>query len=266
MYDIEPGDHFFNRYMFGMFKIRDLAYPTPNERLEFDKQYGAVLQNLVEMRIVKKKLSQAIAKHKQALQDGTDGKFHGHQIDVNDPIDDDLNLLSKDFFIRGKMAVDALIKLAGHMSYPIAFLFSGDEKKFRSGSRDFPLTDDDERFKALTSFVSNHKTAWYSSFREIRRKIEHDGWSLPQTQYALDNKQNVQMILPVIETERSLEATLEWYWQNIDRFCEEIVVFLLSLKLRDDLMIVFIPEEQRDKTMSVRYGVSLKAYPGMLLS
>lgn len=262
-YGISAGDDFYSRFLMGHGSIRTCAYGK-EKQLEYDKSFHPVFQNLVEMKMVKDKCIVVITKHLEAIQAGTDGKYHGHQIDVNEPIDDELNIFFKDFFIRGQMAVGALIRHSLYMGSNIGFLFSEDEKKFRSGLKNFVLKENDERFKALNAFISNHKTAWYASFRELRRKIEHEGWSLPALKYTLDENLKVRVHLPA-SPDKSIAEILETYWQSMALFCEEVVVFLLSLKLKDDMILVYIPEDKRDPQMPIRYMVSLKDFPGVPL-
>lgn len=262
-YGFGDGDDFYPRFLMGHGNIRTCAYGREKQS-EYDKSFHPIFQNLLEMKMVKDRCISTIKKHVEAIKVGTDGKYHGSQIDVDEPIDDELNLFFKDLFIRGQMAIDGLIKHAGYMGYNISFLFTGDEKKFRNGLKNFALKEDDERFKALVDFVTNHKNAWYISFREMRRQIEHEGWSLPNLKYTLDDQLKVQVHIPK-SPNHSIQEIIESHWENITLFCEEVVTFLLSLKLRDNMVIVYIPEDKRDKNMPVRYMVSLKEFPGVPL-
>jgi hypothetical protein len=109
-----------------------------------------------------------------------------------------------------------------------------------------------------------HRATWYKAFNDLRNKIEHDGWHLPNLQYTLDSDNRVQVRLPTYP-KQTIEEILGSYWQSMSTFCEEVTVFLLSLKLKKDMIIVFIPEEKRDKNLPVRYIVSHKDSPGILL-
>ena len=262
-YSMENGDDFFSRFMFGHGNIRQCAYGR-EKQLEYDESFHPVFQNLLEMKIVKEKCISIIFKHLEAIKAGADGKYHGNQIDVNEPIDDELNIFFKDFFIRGQMAVDALIKHSLYMGSNIGFLFTNDEKKFRNGLKNFVLKEEDDRFKALNGFIENHKKAWYLSFREMRTKIEHQGWCLPQLKYSLDKNMRVEVHIPS-SPDKSIEKILEDFWQSMNLFCEEVVTFLLSLKLKEDMIIVYIPEGERDEHFPVRYIVSHKSFPGVPL-
>jgi len=262
-YNMGSDHDFYTRFLFGLGNIRSCAYGK-DEQLDYDKSFSPVFQNLVEMNIVKKKCNELISKHLEAIKDGRDGKYHGNQIDVNEPIEDELNIFFKDFFIRGEMAMGSLIAHSRYMGANIGFLFTNNEKKFRKGAEKFILDENDERFKGLGAFMKHHKTAWYESFNELRNKIEHKGWHLPSLHYELDTNDKVQVRLPT-SPDQTIEEILESYWQSMSMFCEEVIVFLLSLKLKQDMIIVFIPEEKRDKSMPVRYIVSHKDFPGVQL-
>lgn len=259
----DTGDDFNVRFLMGHGSIRTCAYGK-EKQLEYDKSFHPVYQNLLEMKMVKDKCVGVISEHLEALQAGRVGKYHGNQIDVFEPIDDELNIFFKDFFIRGQMAIGALIKHSLYMGSNVGFFFSADDKKFRAGMKNFILSEEDERFKALSAFIANHKTTWYASFRELRRQIEHEGWSLPDLKYSIGADSKVRAHLPTTPNQ-SLEQMLGTYWQNMNLFCEEVVVFLLSLKLKDHMILVYIPEDKRDPNMPIRYMVSLKEFPGVPL-
>lgn len=261
-YDIEPGDDFYARFLMGLCDIRSCAY-RKDKQLEYDKSFHPVYQNLLEMKMLRDKCLSIVSNHLSAVQSGADGRYNGHHIDIDKPLDDELNIFFKDFFIRGQMVIGALIKHSIYMGSNIGFLFA-EEKKFHKGLKDFVLKEDDERFESLNNFVVNHKIAWYSSFRELRRQIEHEGWSLPRLRYSLDENQKVQIHLPILFNQ-SLDNLLNTCWENMTLFCEEVIVFLLSLKLRDDMVIVYIPEKERNQNIPVRYIVSHKDFPGVLL-
>lgn len=262
-YSMGKDHDFYTRFLFGLGNIRSCAYGR-DKQLEYDKSFNPVFQNLVEMNIVKNKCVALISQHIDVVETGKDGKYHGNQIDVNEPIEDELNIFFKDFFIRGEMAIGSLIVHSRYMGSNIGFLFTDNEKKFRKGLKEFVLNENDERFKSLNVFMKHHRVTWYESFNDLRNKIEHEGWHLPNLQYTPNSDNKVQVLLPTF-LDQTIEEILESYWQSMSMFCEEVIVFLLSLKLKQDRVIVFIPEKNRDKNLPVRYIVSHKDFPGVLL-
>jgi hypothetical protein len=259
-YNIKEGDDFYARFLMQMSQIRDCAYPR-EQRLAYDNSYSPVFQNLVEAKFAKEHCENLITQHKQNIAEGKDGIYHGSQIDVKKPIDDDLNMYFKDFFIRGTIAIDCLMRHTAFMGSGIGFLFVDDNpKKYKKGLEKFPLKNDDQRFTALVEMIKHNKTGWYSQFREIRRKIEHEGFALPHLRYRLGLENKVEIIFPTF-SKQSIEEILKICWENLTSLCEEILVFLLSLKFKDYIVIVRIPENMRDKHFPARYAARHKDFP-----
>jgi len=258
-------DDYVYRLIFGLGEIRSCVFRDQATRLSYDKSFNPVLQSLTEMRIAKVKCQELIEKHRINIKNKKDAIFSGHQITVSDPIDDELNLLLKDFFIRGVMVTRALNKHTEFLDCSTSFLFSDQEKKFKKGLESFPLPEDDIRFNHLKKFVDNHRQTWYQVFSDMRTAMEHMGWSLEAVGYKLDKNMDVHPIFPKVDG-HEIQPILETCWSNIVSLCEEITVFALSLKLDNDKVIVRIPEEERENHNKARYMVSHVSMPGIPLS
>ena len=196
MYSNKNGDDdFFARYIFGLLKMRDAIYPT-NERLEYDRSFGPVFQNLLEAKYAKEWAIDLINRHNVDIEQGKDGIVQGHQLNINNPIDNELNIFFKEVFIRGSIAIDCLIKHTEFMGYGISFLFSEDSKKNKKGIKRFPIPETDDRFIYLQQLIHTNRKKWYTQFREMRRKIEHAGYKLPEIKHFVDNKGKVRSNYP----------------------------------------------------------------------
>ncbi|MEK7070880.1 MAG: hypothetical protein AAB966_03675 [Patescibacteria group bacterium] len=253
-------DDFLNRFLFQNLEIKPFLVPK-EKRLEFDRDYDSFLQNLTEAKTVKKLALEKIGFHKKELATGQDGKITGSQININHPIDLELNIFFKDFFIRGAMATERLSWLLDHwFGYNISFLFTDDEKKFEKGASSFKLKRDDPRFLILDSFVKSHREGWYSTFKDLRNKIEHQGFRLPQIKHRLDQNGRVEAVFPQFG-QQTIEEVLEILWENLSRLCEEIFIFITSLELKPPYIIWQIPEEKRFQHNWARYKVAIPEYP-----
>ncbi len=259
-YSIKDGEDFYARFLMQMSQIRDCAYPR-EQRLAYDKSYHPVFQNLLEAKFAKEHCENLISQHRQNIANGKDGTYHGNQIDVQHSIDDDLNMYFKDFFIRGTIAIDCLMRHTAFMGSGVGFLFVDNNlKKYNKGLEKFPLKNDDPRFSALSDMIKHNKKNWYSQFREIRRKIEHEGFALPNLKYRLSKKNKVEVIFPTFGTQ-TIENTIKICWENLTSLCEELLVFLLSLKFKEYIIIVKIPKTMRDKNLPVKYAARHKDFP-----
>ncbi len=258
-YDIKEGDDFFGRFIFQMCQIRDCISPR-EERLTYDHFYSTIFENLYEAKIARERCLEAISQHNQDVANGKGAYITNRQITVDAPITDDLNLFFKDFFIRGVMASDALFRHCAYMGYPISGLFSDKEKKRKQAVAEFPIPDSDPRKAQFFKYIEGHQKNWYRVFRELRVQIIHHGWKLPKIVYSPIAGNKVGVNYPKIHG-LTIEEILNVCWHNMTGFCEETIVILAGLKLPDDLMILEIPIDKRDKGFPVRFAVRHKAFP-----
>lgn len=158
------------------------------------------------------------------------------------------------------MAQRNLIKFAGFLRFNISFSIISEQKKYLEKKNKFLNKNPDEKFKELCKMVEYDRKSWYLIFSDIRNKVEHEGFKLPDIQYFLGKNDEIKVFYPTINHQK-IEDILGICWQNMFRFCEDIIVFLLSTKLKDPFVIVSIPEDRRDKANPVKYKVSVKNLP-----
>ena len=253
-------DDFYNRFLFQNSEIRSFLVPR-EKRLDFDHDYDTFVQNLTEAKIVKTFALRELVRHRKEIATGRDGIVTGHQLNVNNPINDELNLFFKDFFIRGTMATNGLQRLLDKwFGYNIAFLFTDDEKKFAKGAATFKLDKNDPRFQTLNDFIKSHRDGWYRSFKKLRDQIEHQGFKLPQIKHHVDADGRVVILVPKVG-KQTIEEVLEIAWTNLSNLCEEIYIFVASLELKGDYVIWRIPEEKRKDHNWMRYKIAIPEFP-----
>jgi len=259
-YDIKEGDDFFTRFIFQMGQIRDFI-SQKEDRLTYDHFYTTIFENLYEAKIARERCLELIAKHNDDVANGKSAYITGHQINVDDPIADDLNLFFKDFFIRGVMACDALFRHCAYMGYPISGLFSDKDKKRKQAEADFHILDTDPRRAQFFEYIEGHQKHWYRVFRDLRVQIIHHGWKLPKIVYRPVPGNKLEVLYPRVHN-LTLEEILNISWSNMTNFCEETIVFFAGLKLpNNDFVILEIPPEKRDKALPVRFAVRHKDFP-----
>lgn len=259
-YNTGTEDPFIARIIFQICKIRDCVYRERKDRRLFDEIYDSVKQNLIETKLVKEKCIDLINDHVLEVKNKKAAYSDKDLIRVDKPIDDDLNIWFKDFFIRGEMAINGLIKLTNHLGYKISFMFAN-EKDYKKSKKEFLEINNSDNFKSLITMVDSHRLLWYQPFNDLRNKIEHHGFKLKEIKYVISEKK-VKPIFPSFKTANGfvdIKKLINPLWENIFTFCEEIIVFFMSQKLPDDLILLFVPKEYRDPSIPIKYKVIPKA-------
>lgn len=260
-YERGINDPFMARMLFQITQIRDCVY-RGDERKKFDKKYEPIFQNLFEARMAKEHCERLIETHTKKIKNKEICEYKSEDpvIRINETIDNDLNLFFKDFFIRGTIALRGLVKFAGFLGYNLSFAVISNEKKHLKKKRKFLGENQDEKFKDLCQMIDDDRKSWYLTFSEIRDAIEHDGFKVPSINYVLDKDNEVKPMYPTIDYQR-IEELFDICWRNLFRFCEDIIIFLLSMKLRDPFTIIVIPEDKRDPASPIKYKVTVRDFP-----
>ncbi len=242
-YEYGTSDSFMARMLFQIMQIRDFVYKN-DERKKFDEIYNPIFQNLFEAKVAKEKYEQLLKTHSEKIKNSEICSYKPEDpvIRINEIIDNDLNLFFKDFFIRGIIALRNLVKFAGFLGFNISFSIISEEKKYLVKKNKFLNKNPDEKFKELCKVIEEDRKSWYLIFSDIRNKVEHEGFKLPDIQYFLGKNNEIKVFYPTLNYQK-IEDILGICWQNMFRFCEDIIVFLLSTKLKDPFIIVSISEE-----------------------
>jgi len=260
-YEYGTSDPFFARLFWQILKIRNHVYSEQEKRLIFDKLHMSIFQNLMEARTAKDKCIEAVTQHQDQIKSGVAGRYDKAQgiIRIDKPVELEANLFFKDFFIRGTMAIKNTIAVADFIGYKISFLF-GDDKKFTNKKEEFLQAWTTERHRKWLTHMENYRNGWYKAFADLRGEIEHRGYKLPDIKYVLDKDENIKIIFPTFDCMK-LDDFLNEEWEGLFRFCEEIIVFLLSAKLPSPFEVVLVPKEKRKPEQPIKYAIAIR-FPG----
>lgn len=258
--DKENGqDPLITRIFWQILKIRDHVYRNKEEALAFDKKHGPVFQNLLEAKVAKQRCIDLMRDHRLRVRRretaSYDPKGDG-VIHIREAVDMELNMAFKDFFIRGNIALKALVKLTGYLGYNMSFAFT-DEKKYQSKKDKFLKAHPEKEFVEYVALLEQDRKNWYSLFIEIRNAIEHDGFELPNINYLLGEDDEIKTFYPTINNQ-DLQDILEKCWQNIFSLTEEMIVFLMKHKIQEPFTILHVPEARRSEKMPFKYVIGMR--------
>lgn len=256
-YKISSEDSFVARMLMQIASIRDHVYKDSKDARKFDFYHKTVFDNLDEAKLARERLLELIQSHRESIAKGVDCEHlpATDQININKPIDRDLNLFFKDFFIRGRIALDGLVGLARFAGFEIKFIFQ-EEKNFEAGKALFVKKYPNLKAEAFLKFIEKNRVAWLSTFISMRIGIEHKGFQYPSLKYFLTPQNTIKPMFPSFY-DHTTEEIINISWDNIISFCEDIIVFVLEQNLPEGFALYEIPKDKRDKLMPVKYKVSL---------
>ena len=253
--DEGSSEPFFARMMIQNLELRDFVIHGETQRKEFDKLYEPLLNNLMECRQAMQECIRLITEHSEKINAGTVISRQDKAWTISESIDKNLNRSFKDFFIKGRIALDCLDKLSKHMGFDIGFFFKKDSN-FNEQAKDIKANNKDQKETNFIEMLESDRVAWFALFRNIRVRIEHNGFNLPTTKYDIDATGKGMVLLPTIAG-KSIIDLLNLLWNNLFEFCEDVFVSLIDLKLTPPAIMVQIPEFERKPEMPIRYRVSL---------
>lgn len=251
--DYGNSDDFVARLMMEVFQIRDAVFEKDTSLItKFDEKYKPILDNLIEMKIVMDKSIELIKKHiDEVSRDHANFFYDNKNLHIYKTIDIDLNILFKDFFIRGRIATTYMNHLSKFLGVETSFMFYTDDA-FEKGKAKFLSTYTDENCVKLMKFIELHRGSWYKSFVDLRVDIEHGGFSVPEIAYYLDESDNIVVKIPTINN-MEMNEYFNIVWSQMVCLCEDIIVLLLGLKLKPPYRIYHVPEKDRDPSNPAKY-------------
>lgn len=252
------NDPFIARMFFGILKLRDFIIKDEKSRLEFDNIYTPIEENLEEARESMFECLNLINSHTQKVKNMEIISFQGSSneiINVSESVDREVSKKIKDFFIKGEIGIRGIILLYKHLGYSISFM-KKNNKEFEERCKRFMILNKGDKFEHFIHVVREGRQ-WYSQFNEARRRIEHEGFTLPHAKYIRIAENMVEVAFPLLNGLQITEFMTRM-WDSLFLFAEDLVVSAISLKLENPLVIVYIPEEQRDKSMPLRYDIGIE--------
>jgi len=247
------SEPFFARMMCQNLELRDFVINGEEQKKEFDELYEPLLNNLIECRQAMKECIKLITEHSQKINSGMIISGQEKAWTIKESVDKDLNRNFKDFFIKGRIALQCLDKLSKYMGFSIGFFFQKD-KNFDEQVKTIADQNKDQKYQGFLEMLKNDRAIWYTLFRNIRVEIEHSGFNLPATKYNIDSTGKGQALFPTVDN-KSIIDFLNLIWGNLFEFCEDVFVHLVDLKLTPPAIMTHIPESKRNPEMPIKYRI-----------
>lgn len=253
--DEGSADPFIARMMIQIHQIAEAAFPNPKERGEFEKLYEPVLQNLREARYAAENFVQMVNEYEEKINNGDwvlqddEGNF-----EITETIRVEANLLYKDFFIRARMAMDNILKVATFLKRDIGFAYKED-KKFEEGVAKIAVIGGNVEYHRIwCQMIRETRGSWLTNLINVRVEIEHGGFTLPHLRCELLSGKP-RLIPWRVAGGQDIREAIQNYWKNVFHYNELLMMFLLSTHLPQGMGIMSIPPRNRDPRCPVSFVV-----------
>ena len=225
-------------------QLRDNIFFDSSKRNEFDDLIDPIFTDLESAYIMKLKISEIIEKHAIWFDEKSVYSIQNWHIIFSQNVDRELNDLFQNFILRlNKSIKDDLQKLMKFLWIDHGFFYQKDEK-YEKWKIEF--LQKNPKFDSFIEMLDGDRK-WYYLLNTIRNWYEHDWFKLPDIEY--DFKANNIVIPKEI-------MRIEILWENGWQFIEDVIIKWLSLHLQEGCFFVTVPEDQRDKSMPLKYNIN----------
>lgn len=262
--DEGTSELFYARLWLGVLELRDEALRAKlksNEideaRCDFDVSYKPILDAMGASRTAMKNIQQLILDHQRKVSEGEIILFQTNAFQISESIDNALRDEIATFLVNGLIAMKRTQKVIEQFGINIGCLFTK-QANFEKGISELKV----QGHSSLAEFLYDVRSAWSENFINGRNSLEHDGWVLPPVKYRVVAAQKVEIIEPQIDGIPVSRYSKEML-NRIISFVENVIVYAFKSTTESPLVIVEIPDTQRDAACPKRFCLDLKR-PGIL--
>ncbi len=198
-------------------QIAGLSQGLGANRESFQQTYQSVFDQVKSARAASQVISNLLAEHQRSLlsRSVAAGSL---VIDVGRSVDSELKEQFETFLNSANRALKGIQKLMEHFGIQIGFLFQK-QQAFEVGiaalRKDHP---------ELSAYLESSRKAWTEELQDLRNKMEHQGWTLPDVGHGVDNNGKIQMSGPLV-CGRSVSHFCGFMTDRLCCFVEELCVY-----------------------------------------
>lgn len=254
---------FISRLFNGILELRNNLVLINTDSLQkqtlnayFDKQFKPMFEAAEATRDSAIQVCKLVEKHFDEIQNGKAVKFRPNQYDILETIDKPLSqavdLLIDQSIIATKTGLQNILK--DPLNLDIGFFFQKDTE-FLKGINDLLSSGEND----LARYLKEVRDNWHSELQNLRRKHEHEGWSLDRVEYRLSTESSVIPIFPMVLGMPVFEFVLKTA-NRVLFFIENMLVYaMLRYSNYKSFFVVDIPIEYRDPSNPLRFRLAHKA-------
>jgi hypothetical protein len=240
---------FMTRLLIGPLRLRDVVFPDPNSRGDFDKAYDFATSALFTARAARQKIDAMWEDHVAKVTSGQIARSDGPHIKIDESIEHELREEFETFLNAAVRALKyGMQVVAAKLGVDIGFLFK-QSGAFEKGVLAMAATD-----PHLAEYLRQARFAWTEALLERRNSIEHDGWMLPAPKYVRTGA-GIQVVEPLISG-RPAREFVAFTFDRLTCFVEEVTSHCLQRRFPADVTITEIAPPNRNAQMPERFQVT----------
>jgi hypothetical protein len=241
---------FMARLMLGMFFLRDLAFPDPATRNDFDKAYEIALTTLFAARTEMQEVVRIWPAHTARIASGDAAQVRGPHIHVSETIDRELKQHCDAFLTAATRALkQGMQGVASTLGMNVGFLF---QKPAHFERELATLRAHDQ---TLGDYLLDTRTMWSERLVNARNDVEHNGWTLPDVVYKRAGER-VEAIEPLVAGMPVTQFVADAF-DRLACFVEELSVYGFKRRFPPQVVLTELPLADRDPEKPERFRVTI---------
>lgn len=246
------------RMFFGLLELRGVLYLSsvkPESRAEaqahFDLRFNPVWEAARATRDAGLEIAGLVARHRNALDDGSAVHLGANQFEIRESIDGPLGQAVDKLIDQGTVAIKSGLQglLRDPLELDIGFVFKKDAP-FRAGLESMASAGENQ----FAMYLEQVREAWLARFGELRVAHEHEGWTLDPVRYQLAGSRIIVKLPEVLGLPVDRFATL--HANRVLLLIENATVYAMRRYCRHPLVVVEIPKELRDDLCPKRFRIA----------
>jgi hypothetical protein len=253
--DEGSSEPYYARLWIGIFELRDQVTQLPDGdeiKSKFDEGYRAVLEAIDACRGASKKILASVQEHRARLRDANSIKHQPPAIEVPESVQNILSENIRSFLVNGVIAIKHCQDVHSLFGVDIHCLFAK-QLNFEKGIENLKTVG----HAKLADFLIETRNKWSEPLKIRRNELEHAGWTLQDCSYNITANRAVELIEPEVDGE-PISAYVQRMLNRIISFVENSIVYSIQSFLPNFIIIVEIPNSERDPDRPLRFRGSLR--------
>jgi hypothetical protein len=238
---------FIARLLIGIPMLRDSIFLNTEMRDKFDNIYHPMVMKLWNLKTTTQEIINLFTDHSKRVDQCIIARIEENDIRISESIDQKLIKDVESFINEAsrifKQGMQSLIKFLG---IDIGFMY----QKKMPYEKGLNLLIASQR--NLATYLKEVRK-WSEKLIEIRNKIEHEWWVLPNVKYEV-NENSIQVIEPTVLDQPVIEF-VKFIFDRLTCFVEEVTVHSLQLKLPEGISFLEIDPSKRNFEMPIRFRI-----------